>query len=401
MDEYVTSLLPGTQTSVSMVRDVRARLYEDATAISNVNGDHIPIKVDVETLYILEQKSEKKFLPSISNVYTTDSEQHESSVTTTIPISTMKVPHRPVGIQVNSTVEQSTVAAQTTDSLHRPNKERHRLPSPPSSSMDDEETSKVTKTTITTTRYEIKRHHSSHHSSEDEDNRDDNAGVTVIYIDDKDNSPMKSDSPIDDALPIAPEPSSTFGQVTSRIRIDKLRDLNRNIVRRQSDQHNNNQDEHRSTEVYEIHTRGACKCLVVSCEEKTQYGSETRFEKQLQRIERTYTDEELKNTELHVIVTTSDRDYQLVRRDHGFNRHDQINDERDYRQPSITVHYYTREGQRMRSEQGRHLEHLPLFIRCEIEYELNHYGMCICVCVCVCCILRNMSLKLTYIEQNY
>jgi hypothetical protein len=29
----------------------------------------------------------------------------------------------------------------------------------------------------------------------------------------------------------------------------------------------------------------------------------------------------------------------------------------------------------MRTEQARRIEHLPLFIRCEIEYELNHYGM--------------------------
>jgi hypothetical protein len=32
-------------------------------------------------------------------------------------------------------------------------------------------------------------------------------------------------------------------------------------------------------------------------------------------------------------------------------------------------------GHRMRTEQVRHLEHLPLFIHCEIEYELNHYDM--------------------------
>ena len=29
----------------------------------------------------------------------------------------------------------------------------------------------------------------------------------------------------------------------------------------------------------------------------------------------------------------------------------------------------------MKTEHIRCLEHLPLFIRCEIEYELNHYGM--------------------------
>jgi hypothetical protein len=28
----------------------------------------------------------------------------------------------------------------------------------------------------------------------------------------------------------------------------------------------------------------------------------------------------------------------------------------------------------MRTEHVRRLEHLPLVIRCEIEYELNHYG---------------------------
>jgi hypothetical protein len=372
MNEYVTSLLPGTETSISMVRDVRARLYEDDSAVSRTDVDNIPVKVDVETLYILEQKSEKKSLPSVVNIYIPDYEYNRSSTSDRQDFAmqtaaAVKPPHRPIGTQVDSAIEQSTVAAQTTDSLHRPVKERPRLPSSP---IDDEdgETRKIT-TTTTTTRYEIKRRHSSHHTSEDEEDAE---GGTIVYIDDKENFQLKRHSSTDDELPIVPEQSSSFGQITSRLRIDQLRDINRNVVRRQ--QNDFNEEEHRSSEVYEIHTRGACKCLVISSEEKTQYGSETRFEKQLKRIERTYTDEDLRATELHVIVTSSDRNYQLVRRDYGSNTYDDDVFDKS-RQPTITIHYYTKDGHRMSTEQARHLEHLPLFIRCEIEYELNHYGM--------------------------
>jgi hypothetical protein len=219
----------------------------------------------------------------------------------------------------------------------------------------------------------MKRRHSSHHTSEDED---DGGDSTCIYVDDKENFQLKRHTPTDEHIEDVPEQRSSFGQVTSRLRIDQLRDINRNVVRRHLEQNNYGEDDSRSSEVYEIHTRGACKCLVVSYEEKTQYGSETRFEKQLKRIERTYTDKELKSTELHVIVTSSNGDYQLVRRDYGSNTHvDDVDDGDKTRQPTVTIHYYTKEGHRMRTEQARHLEHLPLFIRCEIEYELNHYGM--------------------------
>jgi hypothetical protein len=392
MDEYITTLLPGTETTVSMVRDVRACVYEDHTALSRTDIDSIPVKVDVETLYILEQKSDRKSLPPVVNIYIPDYEYNRSSATerqdfavqTTIPIATIKPPHRPMGTQVDSTVEQHTVAAQTTDSLHRPTKERQRLPSTSSLSSGDEGDRKkiTTTTTITTTRYEIKRRHSSHHSSGDEAD-----GSAVIYIDDKsqkhdyeDNFELKRHSSNDDHLPTVPDQRPSFGQVTSRIRIDQLRDINRHVVRRHVQENDYNEDEHRSSEVYEIHSRGACKCIVVSYEEKTQYGSETRFEKQLQRIERTYTDEDLKAAELHVIVSPSDGDYQLVRRDYGLSK--QYDDEKEneniydkLRQPTISIHYYTKEGHRMRTEHARRLEHLPLVIRCEIEYELNHYGM--------------------------
>jgi hypothetical protein len=46
-----------------MVRDVRARLYESESTVSRTDVDNIPVKVDVETLYILEQKS----IQSINN----------------------------------------------------------------------------------------------------------------------------------------------------------------------------------------------------------------------------------------------------------------------------------------------------------------------------------------------
>jgi hypothetical protein len=374
-----------------MVRDIRARVYEDDTALSRTNIDSIPVKVDVETLYILEQKSHKKSLPSNVNSYISNHEdnrlpiieQHDFATQTTAPISTVKPPHKPIGTQVGSMVEQHTVAAQTTDSLHWPTKERQRLPS---SSIEDGETGNNIRTKITTTtkRYEIKRRHSSHHSTEDEDD-----GAAVVYIDDKiksqdsDNNFVlkreKRHSSNDDRLPIVPEQHSSFGQVTSKININILRNINRDVVDRHLQDNNFNKEEHRSSEVYEIHTRGACKCLVVSYEENTQHGTETRFEKQIQHIERTYTDEDLKATELHVICTSSDNDYQLVKRDYGLSKQndDEKENENIYeksKQPTISIHYYTKEGHRVRTEHARRLEHLPLVIRCEIEYELNHYG---------------------------
>ncbi|CAF0899795.1 unnamed protein product [Adineta ricciae] len=393
MDEYMTTLLPGTETSISMVRDVRASIYEDRTSLSRTDIDGIPIKVDLETLYILEQKSDRKSLPASINLQAGDQEQSRSSlsdrqdfsVQTTIPISVIKPPHRPIGTQVDSTVEQHTVAAQTTDSLHRPARQRQRL-SLASSSSEEETKKSVTSTTIkTTARYEIKRRHSSHH-----DSLNDNESNSTVYMDEvtkkekhyQENFELKREkrhSASDDHLPIVPDQRPSFGQVTSRIRIDQLRDINRHVVRRHVQDNETTGDEHRSTEVYEIHTRGACKCLVLSYEEKTQYGAETRFEKQLHRIERTYTNEDLKATELHVITTSSDADYQLVRRDYGLNKLDGDNKENENihdkpKQPTIAIHYYNKEGNRMKTEHTRRIEHLPVVIRCEIEYELNHHG---------------------------
>jgi hypothetical protein len=138
-------------------------------------------------LYILEQTSDKNSSqPSIMNIFIPDYEYNRSSTTerkdsgiqTITPTSTIKPAYRPIGTQVDSPVGQHTVAAQTSESLHRPTKERPRLPSSP---IQDGETNKTTTTTITTTtRYEIKRRRSSHRSSEDEDD-----GAAVIYIDDK------------------------------------------------------------------------------------------------------------------------------------------------------------------------------------------------------------------------
>jgi len=386
MEDYVTNLLPGTETSVSMVRDVRAHVYEDDTSISRTDIENIPVKVDVETLYILEQKSDKKSISPIVNIYIPDYEYNRSKEQQdfSMQTSTIKPPQRPIGTQVDSIIEQNTVGAQTTDSLHRPIKERQPLPTPSSpSSSEKSDVKKITTTITTNTRYEIKRRHSSHHTSEDDDD-----GAAIVYIDDKskkvdcnDNFELKREkrlSSTDDQLPVVSDQRLPFGQVASRIRIEQLRDINRHVVRRHIQENDSNEDEYHSSEVYEIHTRGACKCLVISYEEKTQYGSETRFEKQLQRIERTYTDEELKATELHVIVTSSDGDYQLVKRDYGLNK--QYDDEKENineksKHPTISIHYYTKEGHRMRTEHARRLEHLPLVIRSEIEYELNHYGM--------------------------
>ena len=376
-----------------MVRDVRARVYEGDMDTSSNNADSIPVKVDVETLYILEEKSDQKVLSSTVDVHISDYEcnrpstvqREDFAVQTTLPIPTTKPTYRPVGIQAEAIIEQHTVAAQTTDSLHRSTKERQCLPS--STSYEDE-TEKVTPKAVRT-KYEIKRRHLSRHSSIDDNDNNDHNGV-IICIDNKskqhdyeDNFELKRKkyhSSSDDYLPVVPEQRSSFGQVTSRLHIDQLRDINRYVVRHHLQETDDNEEEHRSSEVYEIHMRGECKCIVMSYEEKTQYGSQTRFEKQLQRIEDTYTNDELKSTELHVIVTTSNNDYQLVKRDYSstksnyFEIENQNNDEKS-KQPTVSIHYYTKDGHRMRTEHARRLENLPLVIRCEIEYELNHYGM--------------------------
>ena len=367
-----------------MVRDIRARVYDDG------DPKTIPVKVDVETLYILEQKSDKNTpLSSNVNLHLSDQNQHRSPnrerqdfvMQTVSPSSTNA---KPISIQIDSIVPQQT------NSLHRSTKERSRLPSS-TSSITDEEQNPIHRTKITTTKYEIKRRFSSHYSSDEEEEGED--GAAVIFIDNKsdksdyeDNFELKRErhnSSIDDPPPVPLDQQPTFGRITSRIRIDQLRDINRHVVRRHVQEHCNdndnvNDDEHRSKEVYEIHTRGACKCLVISSEESTQYGNETRFEKQLQRIERTYAEEELKAVELHVIVSSTDRNYQLVKRDYGSKKFPRQDTKENHQQPTISIYYYDKDGQRVRSEPARRLEQLPLFIRCEIEYELNHYGQSIC-----------------------
>ena len=346
-----------------MVRDVRARLYEDDSALSRTDVESLPMKVDVETLYILEQKSEKKSLPINVNVHLADlnrpstSDRHDFAMQANIPVTTIKPSNRPIGTQVETSIGQNTVAAQTTDTLHRLLKDRPHLLS--SGSDEEGEVSKTIRTTTTTTRYEVKRRHSTHQTSEDEE--EDVGGTAVIYLDDQEHTSTHRRPSIEEEKII--EHSSSSHRIRTQSDISQ-----------HAQQINYEDDEHRSNEVYEIHTRGACKCLVVSHEEKTQFGPETRFEKQLKRIERTYTQEELKSAELHVIVTGVDGDYQLVRRDYGsYTSRDELFVDH-VKQPAITIHYYTKDGQRMRSEHGRYLEHLPLFIRCEIEYELNHYG---------------------------
>lgn len=336
-----------------MVRDVRARLYEDDSALSRTDVENIPVKVDVETLYILEQKSEKKSVPIDVN-RSSISDRHDFAMQANIPVTTIKPSNRPIGTQVETSVEQNTVAAQTTDSLHRGPKERPTLFS--TDSDEEGEVSKTIRTTTTTTRFEVKRRHSTHQTSEDEE---DVGGTAVIHFDDHEYSSAHRRPSIEDQGEKLIERTSSIRRITSNSDHEQM---------------NYEDDEHRSNEVYEIHTRGACKCLVVSYEEKTQHGPETRFEKQLKRIERTYTHEELKSVELHVVVTSSHGDYQLVRRDYGshMSRDEEYYDQS--KRSTVTIHYYTKDGHRMRSEHGRYLEHLPLFIRCEIEYELNHYG---------------------------
>ena len=403
IEEYVTPLLLETETSVSMVRDVRARVFDDDdddAALSRIDVETMAVKVDVETLYILEQKSDRKAGTHSSNVnlYISDREPCASPTRERLvsPQNRTVSPHRPMDTQSHSPI------IQTSDTLHRLTNERPRLPS--SSSQHDGEGRKV----ITPpTRYEIKRRRSSHQSSLDGDD-----GAAVIHIDEKstrhgnpfrrqteagscigaslfrrlgfeDNFQLKREqrhSSTDEPLPIVPEQRPSFGQITSRIRIDQLRDINRHVVRRHLQEKTLKNDEHRSSEVYEIHTRGACKCLVISLEEKAQNGFETRFEKQLRHIEVNYTEKELQSTELHVVVTSSDRDYLLVKRTCDLQQRDSHDDKENERvddkakQPTISIHYYNRDGQRLKTEYARCLEQLPLVVRCEIEYELNHYG---------------------------
>ena len=368
MDDYITSLLPDTETSISMVREIRTRLYDENSIQSPMNHDNIPVKVDVETLYILEQKCKKSSFPSVNNMHdeyhcSTGLDQNDFSTQTTTSRSTLKPSNQPISTQVDSAIEQSTVAAQTADSLHRSTKEQQCLLSPEINNNDDDDENRVIRTTTTTTRYEMKRRHSSHHTSEDENDLND--VTNFIYTENEDTFQTET------------HPISDNQFKSEQQQQQHVQDINRNIIHHRTEQKYPNEDEHRSSEVYEIHTRGACKCLVISNEEETQYGTETSFEKQLRCIERTYTDEDLKSTELHIIVTSSDENYQLVRRDYALRQCDDNNDviHERLRYPSITISYYTKDGHRMRIEQGRRLENLPLFIRCEIEYELNHYGM--------------------------
>ena len=146
------------------------------------------MKVDVETLYILERKSDKNSSPSVMNIYVPDRspprEQHDFAMQTAKSPPHIKRDQRPIGIQVNTPVIQHTVAAQTTNSLARPTRERQRLPS---SSMEDGQPNHGSKTT-TTTKYEIKRRYSNRYSSEDDDLEE---GTAVIYIDDKSNNAGK------------------------------------------------------------------------------------------------------------------------------------------------------------------------------------------------------------------
>ena len=117
MDEYIDSLLPHTETSVCMVRDIRARLYEDESGFAPAHTDHVPMKVDVETLYILEQRATVGREIPVHH-------RHDFGSQTNLLTSPNRPSHRPVGTQVNSTVEQQTVAAQTTDTLHRAKREQ-------------------------------------------------------------------------------------------------------------------------------------------------------------------------------------------------------------------------------------------------------------------------------------
>ena len=172
-----------------MVREVRARLCDDESSKTNRDDkEMVQIKVDVETLYILEQKSEKASIhSSMVNVFVPEPEpqtspikdQHDFGVQTISPPSPAKPVHRPIGIQVNSTVPQQNCSVQTTDSLHRPPKERQRLPS---SCLNNDQHVQTPRSQSVEKKYEIKRRYSSRRSSEDDDEEE---GTAVIFIDDK------------------------------------------------------------------------------------------------------------------------------------------------------------------------------------------------------------------------
>ena len=177
IEEYVTPLLPETETSVSMVRDVRARVFDDGdddAALSRIDVETMAVKVDVETLYILEQTSERKAGAHSSNVnlYISDHESRRSPMRERLvsPPNRAASPQRPMDTQSHS----PTIL--TSDTLHRRTNERQRLPS--SSSRHDDEGRPVMITPPI--RYEIKRRRSSHQSSLDEDD-----GAAVIHIDEQ------------------------------------------------------------------------------------------------------------------------------------------------------------------------------------------------------------------------
>jgi hypothetical protein len=153
-----------------MVRDVRARIFDESAASTANNNETSPVKVDVETLYILEQKSNKNTPhSSMLNIHLADSDKNRSPIRNrqdfamqTVPSSpTNKPVHRPIGIQVNSSVRQNTVAAQTTDSLHRPMRERQRLPSPNQRNPSDN-------APTITTKFELNRRLSERTKSQDD-----------------------------------------------------------------------------------------------------------------------------------------------------------------------------------------------------------------------------------------
>ncbi|CAF1204332.1 unnamed protein product, partial [Didymodactylos carnosus] len=365
-----------------MVRDVRARMYEDNSEPATTSPTTPPeeiMKVDLETLYILEQRSEKSSTPTVMDIYISpkyrcvieeEKEEHDehyrtyhpplTGINTVVQTSysqptTQQTFQQPIEIQSDLSQATTTTATttQTTSSLPRHHKEK-----------------KVVVIDADTYRTAMSK------SSLESDEGSDTESGAVIYINNQEenseslkqekNNASGSDSELDHSYG---KDHPTIGKITSKIRMDQIRDLNRNVVRRYFEESN------QRSEFYEIHTRGQCKCIVLVVDDfskqKVNKGEQTSMEAQITKLEITYTPQELQKISLHVLYTADSEslsDYILIKRDYFDSYYDEYQIH-----PTIHINYYTREGHLFKTEERR-LDQIPLTIRCEIEYELNHYG---------------------------
>ncbi|CAF0841645.1 unnamed protein product [Didymodactylos carnosus] len=295
-----------TETSITMVRDVRARMYEDKiekTTKSTTTPVEEIMKVDLETLYILEQRGEKPpSAPTMMDIYVSpeyryiieeEREEHDEHHRTyhpagintavqtiyTQPTSRQKF-QRPIGTQ--SDLNQATITTQTTDSLHRQPKERKKI-------IVDANT----QTTI------------KDKSSLKSDDSSDGDG-TVVYIDNREENfecwkKDTNEGSSDETDYGRDKDHPSIGKITSKIKMDQIRDLNRNVVRRHFE------ESEQQREFYEIHTRGQCKCVVLSIDDYNSQevirGDQTAMEEQITKIEKMYTFQALQHINLHVLYT--------------------------------------------------------------------------------------------------